>query len=129
MTTPVVEEKRGFEVGARFYDYVPISEWLNQDFVLARSLTRVGIDDLVSGKADYIAVQQALLAVAVWHANPEQAMDRIIQFVYTTKPLDIKEVGFEDDLAPDEEEDAGPPAEDASAPLNNSSESGEASSE
>jgi hypothetical protein len=102
MTTPVADERRGFEVKQVFYEYVPISEWLNQDFVLARSITRVGIDDLVSGHADYIALQQATLAVAVWHANPDQTMDRIIRHVNGLKPAEIEEIGFDDDIEPEE---------------------------
>lgn len=128
MTTPA-EERIGFDVRGRFYPYIPLDDWFNQDFVLARTLTRVGIDDLVSGKADYLAVQQALLAVAVWHANPDQTMDRIISHVNTIKPSEIDEVGFESDL--DTEADAGPPdaGEGDSAPHSSSSGTGEPSSE
>lgn len=124
MTTPVAEDKRGFDVEARFYPYIPLDQWLNQDFVLARTLTRVGIDDLVSGKADYLAVQQALVAVALWHAHPEQTMDRIITRVGLLNPSAITEVGFDD--AEDEEV---PLDVDASATQSSSAESGTASSE
>lgn len=120
-------EERGFKVGTRFYPAVPIDDWLNQDFILARTLTRVSVDELLGGQGDYLAVQQALLAVAVWHKNPQQTMDRVIQHVYGIKPADIEEVGFEDLDA--EEEDARPPDEDASATPSSSSESGAESSE
>ena len=125
MTEPV-PDKRGFEVKNVFYEYVPLNDWFNQDFVLARTLTRVGIDELVSGKADYIAVQQALFAVAVWHSNPQQQMDRIIQMVNRVKPSEITEVGFPED---NEEDDAGPPEQDTSAKPSDSPEIGENSSE
>ena len=64
MTEPV-PDKRGFEHKNVFYEYVPLDEWLNRDFTLARTLTRVGIDDLLAGGRDYNAIQQASLAVGV----------------------------------------------------------------
>jgi len=124
MTEPV-PDKRGFEHKNVFYEYVTLDEWLNRDFTLARTLTRVGIDELLSGR-DYNAIQQASLAVAVWHQAPEQQMDRIIAFVQTMKPADVKEVGFKDDA----EDDAGPPDVPASSPMPSSSpETGESSLE
>lgn len=125
MTEPV-PDKRGFEHKNVFYEYVPLEEWLNRDFTLARTLTRVGIDDLLAGGRDYNAIQQASLAVAVWHQNPEQQMDRIIAFVNTIKPADVNEVGFKDDP----EDDAGPPEDPASSATHSDSpETGENSSE
>lgn len=125
MTTPV-PERRGFEVKGVFYEYVTIDDWFTQDFTLARTLTRVGIDELVSGRADYIAVQQALLAVAIWHQEADQPMDRIISFVNRIKPRDIVEVGFAADL----EDDAGPPDQSTTSTMPPSSPaSGESSSE
>jgi hypothetical protein len=125
MTEPV-PDKRGFEHKNVFYEYVLLTDWFNRDFTLARTLTRVGIDELLSGR-DYNAIQQASLAVAVWHANPDQQMDRIIAFVQTMKPAEITEVGFQDD---DGEGDAGPPDVPASsATPSNSPETGENSSE
>ena len=125
MTTPV-SERRGFEVKNVFYEYVPLNDWFNRDFVLARTITRVGVDELVSGRADYIAVQQALFAVAVWHTNPDQQMDRIITFVDGIKPANINEIGF---AADGEDTDARPPDESSSAKPSNSPETGENSSE
>jgi len=123
MTEPV-PDKRGFEHKKVFYEYVPFDEWFNRDFTLARTLTRVGIDKLLSGD-DYNAIQQASLAVAVWHQNPEQQMDRIIQFVQTIKPAELKEIGFTG-----EDADAGPPADPASSQTTSDSpETGESSSE
>jgi len=123
MTEPV-PDKRGFEHKNVFYEYVPFDEWFNRDFTLARTLTRVGIDKLLSGD-DYNAIQQASLAVAVWHQNPEQQMDRIIQFVQTIKPAELKEIGFTG-----EDADAGPPDAPASSQtMSDSPETGESSSE
>lgn len=125
MTTPV-PERRGFEVKNVFYEYVPLNDWFNRDFVLARTVTRVGVDELISGRADYIAVQQALFAVAVWHTNPEPPLDRILAFVDGIKPSEINEIGFKDD---DEDVDARPPDESSSATPSDSPETGENSSE
>ena len=123
MTEPV-PDKRGFEHKNVFYDYVPFDDWYNRDFTLARTLTRVGIDELLSGR-DYNAIQQASLAVAVWHQSPEQQMDRIIQFVQAIKPADLTEVGFKD-----EDADAGPPdVPDSSQTTSDSPATGENSSE
>lgn len=124
MTEPV-PDRRGFEHKNVFYEYVPLNQWLNRDFTLARTLTRVGIDELLSGK-DYNAIQSASLAVAVWHANPDQQMDRIIAFVSIIKPAEVEEVGFKDDT----EADAGPPdGQASSATPSGSPETGENSSE
>lgn len=124
MTEPV-PDRRGFEHKNVFYEYVPLNQWLNRDFTLARTLTRIGIDELLSGK-DYNAIQSASLAVAVWHANPDQQMDRIIAFVSIIKPAEVEEVGFKDDT----EADAGPPdGQASSATPSDSPETGENSSE
>lgn len=123
MTEPV-PARRGFRHKNVFYEYVPWDEWFNQDFILVRALTRVSVDEIMSGR-DSIAIQQATFAVAVWHANPQQTMERILQFVSTIKPVDIEEVGFAD-----EADDASPPDGQAgSANQNGSPETGESSSE
>lgn len=99
--------KRGFEIGGRFYELVPITDWRNGDFVLARELTRLTSDELFSPDADYNAVQQAFLAVAFWHARPTLRMEKVIDAIYALKPSQIEEVGFDEEP----EADAGPPDE------------------
>ena len=117
------EEKRGYEIHERFYPYVPVDQWFNQDFVLAREITRMSIGDLFAGKGDNLAVNLALAAIAVWHGQPDLEMERLIKFMYKLKPADIVEVGF--DELPQPEADADPPAGnagDSPTPASDSSE-------
>lgn len=124
MTEPV-PDRRGFEHKNVFYEFVPMDEWLHRDFTLARVLTRVGVDEVLSGR-DYMAFTECAFAVAVWHQNPQEKMERIATFVDLIKPDDVKEIGFTQVA----EGDAGPPdAPASSATQSDSSETGENSSE
>jgi hypothetical protein len=117
-------QERGFKVGSRFFPYVPLDDWFNRDFVVAREITKTSIEKLLTGEADALTAQQALLAVAVWHEDPNLQMDHIAKYVLMLKPAQVEEVGFDEPDLP-VEGDAGPP--DVATPDGSSSSSGPSS--
>jgi hypothetical protein len=118
------DDKQGFAVRGKFYPYIPLQKWKRGDAILAQILTQLG-DDLFDGNHS-LSLQDAFLAVAVAHANPQLSHKQIIQFVHDLGVDEVEEVGFE--IVEDDEDDARPPDE-SSAPSNSSSESGTASSD
>lgn len=120
MTTPV-ETEPGYKVGHVFYPFVPIENWKRGDTVLVSKLTGLG-DELFNGSHS-IALQNAFLAVAIWRANPQQSMERIIDHVYSIGIDDVEEIGFPEEGP--EGEQSVPPADAASTDSNSSPASGE----
>lgn len=104
------DKQRGFKIGSKFFPYVPLDEWFNRDFVLAREITKTSIEKLLTGESDALTAQQALLAVAVWHDEPALQADHVAKYVQMLKPAQVEEVGFDEPELP-VEGDAGPPAE------------------
>jgi hypothetical protein len=96
----------GFEIHGRFYGLVRFEDWLMSDFVLARKLTGVSTDELLSRSADSMLLQETLVAVAIAHERRELNMEQVVDYVYALKPIEVKEIGFdviEGDASPPEE--------------------------
>jgi hypothetical protein len=89
--------EEGFKIDGKVFPVVTLDEWRNQDFVLARTLTRQPIEALVGPDGDRVLFQQAIVGVAVHHAQPELGIDRVIDYINQLKPTDIEEVGFDDE--------------------------------
>jgi hypothetical protein len=89
----------GFQIEGKTYPLVTLDEWRNQDFVLARALTRQPIEALVGPDGDRVLFQQALVGVAVHHGQPALGVDRVIDYVGGLKPGDVEEFGFDDEPA------------------------------
>lgn len=96
----------GFEIHNKFYPLVRFEDWLMSDFVLARKLTGVSTDELLSRSADSMLLQETLIAVAVTHERRELNMEQVVDFIYGLKPTEVKEIGFD---FVEEEGDASPP--------------------
>lgn len=116
------DEGQGFRVHDKFYPAVSLSDWRNGDFVLARKVTGVAIDEIVGIRADIPLANQAFVAVAIAQAQPELEHDQIVAYVHKLKPSDMEQVGF----TPDEEEH---PTDRGEAPESSSSSTSEPPSE
>lgn len=115
--------EKGYRIQGRLYPYVPVEEWLNRDFILAKRVSGSSLSDLFAGRADALGERLALGGIAWWHGWPTVDMDKAIEFLWSLKPADITEEGF------DEAVSDSPPDGPAETPDSVSSESSEPPSE
>lgn len=104
----MAEDRVGWEIKGVFYPHKDLNTWKRRDIVLARTLTRLPIDDVMAGRHPE-ALDEALCAIAVWGARPELTMDQVIDFVLDLSVDDSRYVG----PVTKEADTDGPPVEES----------------
>lgn len=105
----------GFQIRGRFYKAVSLDEYLLDDPVLIRETTRIEFPDFVerlwkletgpdSALLDPVLLK-GVIAVAIWHANPDWRLDQVTQYVGKLRITEAELVGFDEEQGP---EDASP---------------------
>lgn len=82
---------QGFNIHGKFYPLVGYEDWLNRDYVLASALTRLTTEQIFE---DAVMLEQALVAVAFQHANPDAKLEDVCRYIGSLKPAEIEDVGF-----------------------------------
>lgn len=120
------KKKVGYQIGQKFYPLVTIDAWNNGDFILAEEITHKAPDVLFDGETSFLTLQQALVGVAMWHAQPALKMEKVVQAVYALNPGKIVEVGMDDegDARPPDADDGKATPKDSSKTSSEASESG-----